>query len=133
MTIKIKLTILFSILECKSKDSQGTCKNIEGQCWCYMKVGTPSYRACGYSPGYSGTYFTIATDSEPSPHTIIYSLGQRPNPYNCASDTKSGCGSDCATNVCSNGCWGSSMTCWSNAERWRRTEASIVRCINLEY
>ena len=122
------------ILECKSKDSQGTCKTINGQCWCYVRQGTPSYRACGYSSGYSGTYFTIATNSEPSPYTIIESLGQRPHPDNCRYDTMSGCDSDCATNYCNpDGCWGSSMSCYNNAWRWgRRNGGSIVRCTNME-
>merc|ERR1712100_879875 len=40
---------------------------------------------------------------------------------------------DCATNPCnSQGCWGSSMTCWNDPRRWARTSANIVRCVNKE-
>ena len=143
MTIKINLTFL--ILVCES-NTKGTCKIIKGQCWCYKEEeGTPGYEVCGYSAGYSGTYFSIATDSQPSPHTIIKSLGFHPHSVYCLYDTKRGCDSSCRSNQCMYesgneiGCWGSDMgttRCHvmhhGNAWKWSETLSSIVRCTNME-
>ena len=145
MAIKINLTFL--ILVCES-NSKGTCKIIKGQCWCYKEEeGTPGYEVCGYSAGYSGTYFSIASDSEPSLHTIIRSLGLHPHSIYCPYDTKQGCDKNCRLNQClyesgKIGCWGVNMETGhgarchvmhhSHAWKWSDTKSSIVRCTNME-
>ena len=73
---------------------------IEGQCWCFHEGGVSGSSVCGYPDGYSGEYYSIATDSKPSPHTIIKAFGKTPNPTHCNVDTKTGCDSDSLSNVC---------------------------------
>ena len=121
-----------------TRDSEGKCDLIGGQCWCLHKEGTPGFAVCGYPSAYSGTYYSIASDSYPSPWTIIKRLEKKPN-SKCESDTKTGCEGSCATNICfSNkyvlkGCSGTKLTCWTNKKRWNRSEYDgIVRCTNME-
>ena len=118
-----------------TRDSGGKCDLIGGQCWCLHKDGTPGFAVCGYPSDYSGTYYSIASDSYPSPWTIIKRLGRKPR-KNCKSDTKTGCDGSCATNNCYwGGCDGTSLTCWTNKKRWGRSPMygdGIVRCTNME-
>ena len=78
---------------------------LSGQCWCLHDSGA-GYKVCGHPDGYSGTYYSIATDSDPSPWTIIKGLGKLP--INGCADNKNGCSGDCATNVC-----------WSEEPPWK--------------
>ena len=114
--------------------SEGKCVRIIGQCWCLHNKGTPGSAVCGYPSDYSGTYYSIASDSYPSPWTIIKSLGRTPHNYYCKFDTKPGCVGDCATNNCNyDGCFGTQLTCWTDKERWNRSDYDeIVRCTNME-
>ena len=73
---------------------------VEGQCWCFHEGGISGSSVCGYPDGYSGEYYSIATDSKPSPHTIIKAFGKIPNPTECNLDTKTGCDGNSLSNVC---------------------------------
>ena len=117
---------------------------INGQCWCLHNNGTAGYSVCGYPSEYSGTYYSIASDLDPSPWTIIKGLGRSPHSSRCTKDTKMGCQSNCANNLCmecnSNSicteCYGSwsEKRCWSNEQSWNvvRIVGGIVRCTNME-
>ena len=83
---------------------------------------------------------------QPSPHTIIKSLGFHPHSVYCLYDTKRGCDSSCRSNQCMYesgneiGCWGSDMgttRCHvmhhGNAWKWSETLSSIVRCTFVLY
>ena len=99
------------------------CVNIGTECWCHHNRNTPGYSVCGHPNDYHGKYFSLAIDSSHSYKTIIESLGQQVDSP----------GGDCATNVCQPRCTGSELTCWSDQQRWQRSEyAGIVRCINME-
>ena len=125
-------------IECVTRDSEGKCDLIGGQCWCLHKDGTPGFAVCGYPSDYNGTYYSIASDSYPSPWTIIKRLGRIPHPRGCKSDTKSGCEADCATNICKttpndSGCFGTKLTCSTDKSRWSESRKdAIVRCTNME-
>ena len=127
-----------SIIGCIARNSGGTCREIQGQCWCYVNRGTLPYSVCGFSAGYNGAYYSLATNSQPSPWTIIKGLGQKPHRQVCPYDTKDGCDNDCGVNDCSgsgpgDGCWGTSLTCLTDEYRWKNTKnPSIVRCSNME-
>ena len=99
------------------------CVNIGTECWCHHNRNTPGYAVCGYTDDYNGQYYSIAINSSHSAKTISEALDQQFRG-----------GADCATNTCyTTGCTGSSLTCWSNQERWQRSSiAGIVRCKNLE-
>ena len=117
-----------------ARDGKDKCETIGGQCWCLRKSGTPGSAVCGYPSDYNGTYYSIASDSYPSPWTIIKRLGRTPHSSNCKSDTKTGCDADCATNLCGlSGCYGTKLTCWTDKSRWSYSKVDgIVRCTNME-
>ena len=140
--ISIGFISCFNFLDCKSKVEDGRCEKISGQCWCLHNSGTPGHKACGYPHGYNGTYYSIASDSDPSPWTIIKGLGRKPWSAVCYADNKNGCNGNAALNFCHvpNGCYGTSLQTWTNQKRWshsyKRPHASryygIVRCRNME-
>ena len=115
---------------------------IEGQCWCFHEGGVSGSSVCGYPDGYSGEYYSIATDSKPSPHTIIKAFGKTPNPTHCNVDTKTGCDSDSLSNVCisigiQTQCHGTHFgSQYTNKQRWERANAALaggfVRCKDIE-
>jgi len=131
-----------STTECKSKVEKANCKMVEGQCWCFHEGGISGSSVCGYPDGYSGEYFSIATDSKPSPHTIINAFGKTPNPQHCNLDTKTGCDSDSLSNVCialygKTQCHGTYFgSQYTNKQRWERANAALaggfVRCKDIE-
>ena len=92
-------------LECTSQVEKANCKMIEGQCWCFHEGGIPGYSVCGYPEGYNGEYYSIATDSKPSPHTIIKAFGKTPSPRYCKLDTMRGCWADSQSNICVSAAW----------------------------
>ena len=118
---------------------------VEGQCWCFHEGGISGSSVCGYPDGYSGEYYSIATDSKPSPHTIIKAFGKTPNPKHCNLDTKTGCDGDSLSNVCISSahthhethCTGTHFgSQYTNKQRWERANAALaggfVRCKDIE-
>ena len=95
------------------------------ECWCYHQSGYGN-EVCGYPSNYDGRYYSLARDSSHSYTEIIEGLGKTVHPYHCDE-------CDCATNQCtSNGCYGTSLSCYSDQWRWARGHAGIVRCVNME-
>ena len=115
-------------LECRSNSIRGNCVSIGSECWCYHEASSAN-DVCGYPTDYAGKYYSMANSSY-SPSEIIGKVGKIPHP--CLKNNQ--CKRDCATNMCDvyNRCYGTSLRCWTDRERWAGSFAGIVRCINME-
>ncbi|MFO0755122.1 MAG: LruC domain-containing protein [Byssovorax sp.] len=93
--------------------------------WCATQtVNQTGSQICGYPDGYAGTYYPITAAGAAALGRTIVGYG------------------DCATNYYSGAqIQGSSMSCWTDAQRWARngtstngqaTGGNVVRCTNLE-
>ncbi|MFT5353912.1 MAG: hypothetical protein ACI9KE_001112, partial [Polyangiales bacterium] len=125
---------------CATAPAGRACTSVAGGCWCKTSPGfTTGAAVCGHPVNYSGTYYSIngrdssnlgaAMDGDMA-RSIIVALGETPNASFC--QPSSGCGGDCATNMLtSGGSWGTSMSCWTDQQRWGRAN-NIVRCTTFE-
>ncbi len=131
---------LGSLRSCIAAPADRNCVIVGGGCWCSTDdTYTSGAAVCGYPPGYAGTYYSITGRRSDHPgsvsngdmaRSIIITLGVTPHPTYCAPGST--CSADCATNINqNNGAWGTSLTCWSDAQRWARG-LNIVRCTNFE-
>ena len=105
------------------------CTEFKNQCWCYNKDNfTEQREACGYQQGYSGEYYSIVSTGVP--RDLIVAMGL-PVRVGCTNEE---CRIDCATNNCNglSGCYGASLLCWNDHQRWARFHEGIVRCRNYE-
>ena len=116
------------------------------ECWCYHPRNYAGVDVCGYPTGYDGDYYSLALHSSYSPYEIIRGVGQQPSKINCniGSTIKrfADCNGDDATNICYvDGCMGTSLTAYTDKERWNRKpiialneayRGGIVSCVNME-
>ena len=99
-------------------------RDTNSQVWCLgPDVAATGASTCGYASNYSGTYYAATT-------AAATALGKTLS-----------ANADCATNYLGSNAsviMGSSLSCWTNAQRWARTGTGaigtpvFVRCTNLE-